>query len=254
MGVRVGRVRGVQGREEAGEELSEEGPEGWDGGGYDGEVGLDGGEGPGEGVVEIRGDRAAVYLVEPGDQEDEACTGDGSDTYFRMLVILQTGLLTLLGRIYSHEAKRKDSKQRDLEPSPHLETKKRPERKGQDGDISRDNNSIIRVVERDIVNATPLRTRHPVQRDGLALQERDAEDGYHGAGVDGLQDVDGIPDRGLHARYLPVEAEDRGLDEAEDGVVEEDDEPFEELGGALLVEGEFGGVPVVYADVVELDV
>lgn len=51
-----------------------------------------------------------------------------------------------------------------------------------------------------------------------------------------------------------MEAEDRGLDEAEDGVVEEDDEPFVELGGRLVVEVEVWGVPVVDSDVACLDV
>lgn len=51
-----------------------------------------------------------------------------------------------------------------------------------------------------------------------------------------------------------MEAEDGGLDEAEDGVVEEDDEPFVEFCGCLMVVVEGGNVPVVDSNVACFDI
>ncbi|MBE3047555.1 hypothetical protein IMZ48_34590 [Candidatus Bathyarchaeota archaeon] len=86
------------------------------------------------------------------------------------------------------------------------------------------------------------------------MEEGDAKDGDHGAGVDNLEGVDGVPDRLLGAGELLINGEDGGLDEAEDLVIQGDDQPFVELAVGLLVVGAFQRVLVVDVDVVRLGV
>ena len=122
--------------------------------------------------------------------------------------------------LHLHNSERKDTKKSDLQANGHLETHERPEWHGQDSNISDDYDAVIRIVEGNIVNAGSLIVRCPVEGDGIALKERYAEYGNHGAGVDSLESIDGVPDRLLDAYEFLVEAEDRRLDESEDGVIQ----------------------------------
>lgn len=117
------------------------------------------------------------------------------------LMQLQNGLLNH----HLHSTESKHAEKSHLESETHLKPQERPERHCQHRNIRSNNNAVISVVEGNVVNARTPVSRRVVERDGVALEQSDAEDGDHAACVDGLEGVHGVPERLLDAGEALVE-------------------------------------------------
>lgn len=135
-----------------------------------------------------------------------------------------------------------------------MQFEERPERHGQHGNVGDNDDAVVSVVEGYVVDTGAPVAGRKVERYGIALEERYAEYGDHAACVDSLQSVHGIPEWFLNACESLVERQDRRFDEAQDGVVHQDDEPLVQLGCSLLLQIELLNVPVVDSDIACLHV
>jgi hypothetical protein len=150
--------------------------------------------------------------------------------------------------------KGENTQETDLEASPQLQTKKRPERHCQHGHIGSDDDGVVGVVEGDIVDASTPITGCEVERDRVALEESDAKDRDHATCIDGLENVYSNPDLLLDAREPRIESQNRRLDEAQNGVVQQDNEPLIYFGSPLLFQVELRDVPVVNTNIARFHV